>query len=200
MSAEDAFNQVPPHITKYRIGDGMMWYTRNKGSELDFYAKNVKVNKHQHIHFWFNSDEYGAGLTNENRRGMDDEHPPFNYIQWMKTIAEPVGELLASAQHPSPSDNRFTGRVVILTTLPNILYDGVSDGKAYFQIEPDYSEYQFEDIDVTIPQIGVMAQEPDVLTDFVVVGKGQIHTISMDVLNTCADKMAQGLRAMGLSL
>jgi hypothetical protein len=136
---------------------------------------------------------------NENRRGMNDEHSPFNDIQFLQTIGEPVGELLASVQHLSPSDDRFTGRVVALTTLPKIVYYRTKHDIAYFNIEVDYSEYPFEEVDANIPQIGVMVEEPDILTDFVVVWKGQIHTFSMNVLNRCADKMAQGLRALGLS-
>ncbi len=44
-----------------------------------------------------------------------------------------------------------------------------------------------------------MVQEPDILTDFVVVGKGQIYVMTMDTLNRCAERMGQGLGAMGLS-
>src|SRR5262245_49684280 len=104
MSAEDAFNRVPSHITKFRIGDGMMWYSKEKGNDLDFYAKNVKVDKYQHLHFWFNGNEQDAIITKENRRDMDDEHKPFNTIQFLRTISEPVGELLVSVQHLSPTD------------------------------------------------------------------------------------------------
>jgi hypothetical protein len=63
MSAEDAFNQVPSHITKFRIGDGMMWYDKDKRNEFDFFAKNVKIDKYQHLHFWINDNEHGAVIT-----------------------------------------------------------------------------------------------------------------------------------------
>lgn len=198
MSVEDAFNHVPSHITKFRIGDGMIWYDKDKGNELDFYAKNVKVDKYQHVHFWFNGNEHDAVITKENRRDMDDEHTPLNTIQLLQTIGEPVGDLLASVQHLKPTDNRFTGRVVILSTMPKIVYHKTKRDKAYFNIEPEFSEYLFEDVDATIPQFGVMVEEPDMITDILVVGKGEIHAMSMDNVNTCADKMAQGFRALGL--
>ena len=37
-----------------------------------------------------------------------------------------------------------------------------------------------------------MVQEPDILTDFLVVGKGQIYAMSMDTRNRCAERMGQG--------
>ncbi|HKX81983.1 MAG TPA: hypothetical protein VJL54_06970 [Nitrososphaera sp.] len=198
MSAEDAFNQVPSHVTKFRIGDGMMWYSKDSGNELDFYAKNVREDKYQHLHFWFNGNEHDAVITKENRRDVEDEHTPFNTIQFLRAIGEPVSELLANVQHLSLTDDRFTGRVVILSTIPRVVYHKTKRDTAYFRVESEVSEYLFEEVDASIPQIGVMVEEPETVTDFLVVGGGEIHVISMDNLDRCAEKMLNGLRAIGL--
>ena len=43
-----------------------------------------------------------------------------------------------------------------------------------------------------------MIDEPEVTTDFLVVGKDEIHVMSMDNMSICADKVAQSFRALGL--
>jgi len=185
LSAEKEFDKVPSKITAFRFGDGFLRFKKDKKGTMHLHAKNVEGNVR--LHMFFNDDEHGAVLTNEQMRGTPEEHTTFETEKFLETLAKPVNEILQSIE--KIDDNRFRGKKVQLSTIPKIRFVCIRKRTAYFEFDVETKECRFEDIDLYLPQIGVVKGWFGRELALIFVIKGEIHSLSVKAINRASKRL-----------
>ncbi|HEX9677281.1 hypothetical protein [Nitrososphaera sp.] len=196
MSAESAFEMVAPNITDFRYEDAFFGIKTRKHNKIDVYAKNVHSDFR--LHLYMNDRECGGVITREPTATTPKSHgEPFVVLDFLRVIAEPLKDLIGSIEQVSREDRRFSGKDVQLVTFHKFRFCCVRKGMAYIEPDVEYREYKFDNIDLDLPQIGVMKGWLGRETALIFVGRGELHILSIKHVRKCAKRLEREMRKFG---
>lgn len=193
MSMEVAFEQVPPHIKRFRYEDMVFAVNRKR---TNFYIKTVTSDNHLHL-FMKDDTCYGV-ITREPTATRPKRHGErFLAIDFLRPFVEALNQFIPVIEEVSKYDRRFRGHNVQLATFHKFRFDQTRGGISNFEADVEYRESKFENIDTDLFQFGVMKGWFGREIAIVMVGKGQVVVMTMKTLKKYAKRVMHELKKAG---
>jgi hypothetical protein len=185
--AEVAFSKVPDNIRKFGIGGGYMSCRKRVDNKVDFIAG--RDHEYSHVHFFEDNDKLCMQLTNELKRDTPEEYRRIDVDAFLKLLADMTRKVLDALESMNLDDSRYARKKVVLTTLPRIHLSEIKRKKAFFVLLTEPRECRFGEIDMNIPQIGVVKGCFGKELALIFVGKGKIYALSVKKLEQISSEL-----------
>lgn len=175
QSAEIAFGKIPSRIRKIGFCGGYFRIGNCDGERLDLVVG--RGHEDQHAHFFKENGAVVMQITNQLIEDKVAKYKRVNWQEFLLMLADTEQRFRANFEWITIEDSRYTGKDVLLSTLPKIEFVKVKKKKAYLGLVTEEEMSKFDDLDLSKLQIGAILEADGEELALIIIGKGRIASM-----------------------